>query len=162
MSEMSETFPMDFVGATRSDGESAIIFISSDEDDGMEVASTCSVDDLYLTSGDETKEVQLTARCIERQLAEPIPIPSPGAAPAQTRAVTPRPNLPPSPTLGERFFNLALGNGPVGCDDRVKANPPISLCRNQVPQVDTPLSPQLRIQGPFMCPIHQTALLHLS
>ena len=88
------------------------------------------------------------ARCIERQLAEPIPKPSSGAASTQKRAVTPRPNLPPFPTLGENLFNLALGNDHAGRDDR-KANHPISLCRNLVRQVDTPLSPPDEGRGPL-------------
>ena len=31
--DLQETFPMDFIGAARSEGEPAIIYISSDEED---------------------------------------------------------------------------------------------------------------------------------
>ena len=98
MSDNCGTFPMDFAGAARSDGEPAMLYIASDEDEKMEVINTCSVDDLYLSSDDEN---QLMERCIERQLAEPIPIPSAAAVSTQKRTLTPRPNLPPFPTLGE-------------------------------------------------------------
>ena len=76
---MLETFPMDFTGAAKSDGEPAIICISSDEEE-MEILSSYSADDLYLSSEDETEEVRLMARCIERQLTEPIPISSTSAS----------------------------------------------------------------------------------
>ena len=65
MSDISETFPMDFIGAARSEGEPAIIYISSEEEK-MEILSSCSVDDMYLSSEDETEEVKLMARCVER------------------------------------------------------------------------------------------------
>ena len=82
MSDITETFPMDFIGAARSEGEPAIIYISSDEDEEeMEILSSCSVDNLYLSSEDKTEEVKLMARCVERQLAEPISIPSTSANP---------------------------------------------------------------------------------
>ena len=147
MSDMSETFPMDFTGAAKSDGEPAIICISSDEEE-MEILSPYSVDDLYLSSEDETEEVRLMARCIERQLTEPIPIPSTPASLSQKRPVTPRPNVPPFPTFGEKYFDLARGNGPVSRDSRVRSNHPIHICRNLVPQVDTPLSPPEKDKRP--------------
>ena len=56
---------MDFAGAANSEDEPAINCISSDEED-MKRLSTCSVDDLYLSSEDETEEIQLMAKCIER------------------------------------------------------------------------------------------------
>ena len=55
MSETSETIPIDFAGAARSDGEPAIKYISRDEDERMKFTSTCSLDDLYLTSEAETE-----------------------------------------------------------------------------------------------------------
>ena len=140
MSDLSETFQMDFAGAAKSEGEPTIICISSDEED-MEILSTCSVDDLYLSSEDETEEVRLTAKCIERQVTEPITIPATAACTLQKRPLTPRPNVPPFPTFGEKYFDLALGNGPVSRDGRVKSNHPNNLCRNLEPQVDTPPSP---------------------
>ena len=54
MSDLSETFPTDFAGAAKSECEPAIICISRDEED-MEILSTCSVDDLYMSSEDETE-----------------------------------------------------------------------------------------------------------
>ena len=42
-----------------------------------------------------------------------------------------------------------MGSGPVGRDNRVKANHPISLCRNLVPQLDTALSPPNEDRGPL-------------
>ena len=147
MSDLSETFPTDFAGAAKSEGEPTIICISSDEED-MEILSTCSVDDLYLSSEDETEEVRLMAKCIQRQLTEAIAIPANAACSSQKRPVTPRPNVPPFPTFGEKYFDLALGNGPVSQDGRVKSNHPINLCRNLVPQVDTLLSPPEKDRGP--------------
>ena len=114
----------------------------------MEVLSSCSVDDLYLSSEDEIAEVRLMAKCIERQLTEPIAIPTTSACPLQKRPVTLRPNVPPFPTFGEKYFNLAAGNGPVSRDGRVKSNHLINLCRNLVPQVDTPLSPPEKDRRP--------------
>ena len=143
MPDFSETFPMDFIGAARSEGKPALLLISSDEEE-MEILSSCSVDDLYLTSEDETEEVKLMARCVERQLAEPILIPSTSANPPQKR----RPNVPPFPTFGEKYFDLARGNGPVSRDNRIKSNHPINICRNLVPQLDTPLSPPEQDRGP--------------
>ena len=78
MSDFSETFPMDFIGAAKSEGEPAIIWISSDEEE-MDTHSSCSVDDMYLSSEDETEDIRLMAKCVERQLAEPILISWPGA-----------------------------------------------------------------------------------
>ena len=77
-----------------------------------------------------------------------IPIPISAACSSQKRPVTPSPNLPPFPTFGEKYFDLALGNGPVSRNSRVKANHPIKLCRNLVPQMDTPLSPPEKDRGP--------------
>ena len=92
------------------------------------------------------------ARCIERQLAEPILIPSTSANSTQKRPVTPRPNVPPFPTFGEKFLDLARGNGPVSRDNRIKSNHPINICRNLVPQVDTPLLPPEQDRGPrYLC-----------
>ena len=147
MSDISETFPMDFIGAARSEGEPAIIYISSDEEEAMDSNCGWSVDDLYLSSEDESDEIRLMAKCVERQLAEPISIPSTSAGQKQIRPVTPRPNVPPFPTFGEKYFNLARGNGPVSRDNRIKSNHPINICRNLVPQVDTPLSPPEQDRG---------------
>ena len=88
------------------------------------------------------------ARCVERQLAEPISIPSTSANLPQKRPVTPRPNVPPFTTFGEKYFDLARGTGPVSRDNRIKSNHPINICRNLEPQVDTPLSPPEQDRGP--------------
>ena len=85
----------------------------------------------------------------ERQLADPIPIPTTGTtAGSQKRCVTPRPNQPPFPTFSQRYFNLGNGNGPLACDDRVRNNHPIIVCRILIRQVDTPLSPPVADRGP--------------
>ena len=88
------------------------------------------------------------AKCIERQLTEPIAIPANAACSSQKRPVTPRPNVPPFPTFGEKYFDITLESGPVSQDGRVKSNHPINLCRNLVPQVDTQLSPPEKDRGP--------------
>ena len=62
--------------------------------------------------------------------------------------MTPRPNVPPFATFGEKYFDPALGNGPVSRDGRVKSNHPINLCRSLVPQVDTPLFPPEKDRKP--------------
>ena len=134
---------MDFVGAAQSEGEPAIINLSSDEDDSMDCASTDSVEDLISSSEEEAEDVELIARCIEGQLAELIPIPTAGAAKTQNSCGTPRPNQPLFLTFSQSYFNLGRGNGPLTCDDRVRNNHPINICRNLIPQVDTPLSPPI-------------------
>ena len=92
--------------------------------------------------------MQLMARCIERQLADPIPIPITGAAESQKRCATPMPNQSPFPTFSQKYFNLGNGNDPISCDDRVRNNHPINVCRNLIPQVDTPLSPPVADRVP--------------
>ena len=88
------------------------------------------------------------ARCIKRHLAEPIPIPSSSASPSQKRPVTPRPNVPPFPTFGEKYFDLAREKGPVSRDSRVRSNHSKNICSNLVPQVDNPLSPPEKNKRP--------------
>ena len=61
---------MDFIGAARSEGEPAIIYISSEEEE-MEILSSCSVDDLYLSSEDETEEVKLMLDVSKDNLQSP-------------------------------------------------------------------------------------------
>ena len=78
--DLEETFPMDFTGAAQSEGEPAVIYISSDEEDRMDCVSSGSMGDLASESDEETEEIRVMARCIERQLADPIPIPSAGAS----------------------------------------------------------------------------------
>ena len=148
MSDISETFPMDFQGIVRSEGEPDIIYISSDEEERMDSVCGDSVDDLYLSSEEEFTDVEIMARCIERQLTEPITIPNVGTSSTQARCGTPRPSLPPFPTFSQQFFNLGSGNGPVGRDMRIKSNHPINICRDLRPMVDTPMSPPPEDRGP--------------
>ena len=115
----------------------------------MDCVSSGSINDFASESDEETEEIRIMARCIERQLAVPIPIPSSETLGKQKRDSTPpRPNTPPFPTFSQRYFNLGNGNGPLACDDRVRTNHPINVCRNLVPQVDTPLSPPINERGP--------------
>ena len=141
---------MDFIDAAQSEEEPAIIYLSSEEDDQMHCISSDSVDDLVSSSDEEREEIQLMARSVERQLADPIPIPVAGPSDSQTRCPTPRPNpgRPPFPTFSPRCFNLGNGNGPLAWDHRVRNNHPINVCRNLVPQLDTPLSPPAADKGP--------------
>ena len=138
--DSEETFTMDFIGAAQSEGEMAIICIFSDEDERMDCISSGSISDLDASSDEETDDIRVIAKCIERQLADPTPIPTAGNSDTQGRCPTPRPNQPPFPKFSQRYFNLGNGNGPLACDSRIRKNHPISACRNLVPQVDTPLS----------------------
>ena len=149
MSDISEVLPMDFQGAVRSEGAPAIICISSDEEEMMD--SKCGCDDLYLSSEEESTNVDIMASCIERQLAEPIAIPNSGTSSAQVRCGTPKPSFPPFPTFSQQFFNLGSGNGPVGRDARIKANHPINICRDSRPMIDTPMSPPQKTEGRPVC-----------
>ena len=139
---------MYFQGAARSEVAPAIIYISSDEEEMMDSVSGYSVDDLYLSSEDESTDVEIMARCIERQLTEPITIPNSGTSSAQVRCGTPKPNFPPFPTFSQQFFELGSGNGPVGRDARIRTNHPINVCRDLRPMVDTPMSPPPEDRGP--------------
>ena len=139
---------MHFIGAAKSEGEPAIICLSRDEDDYMECISSDSVEDLASSSDDETEEVQPIARCLERQLADPIPIHTTGTAESQKRCATPGPNQPPFPSFSQMYFSLGNGNGPLACEDRVRNNHHINVCRNLIPQADTQLSPHVPDRGP--------------
>ena len=76
MSDFSETLPMDVLGAAQSEGAPAIMYISSDEDERMDSIDGDSVDDFYVSSEEETLDIEFMARCIERQLTQPIAIPN--------------------------------------------------------------------------------------
>ena len=141
MSDFSETFLMDFLGAAQSEGAPAIICITSDEDEEMTSFDGDSVDDVYASSEEEMLDIEIMARCIERQMAEPIAIPNAGTAVTQGRCGTPKPDLPPFPTFTQQFFNLGMGNGPIGRDDRIRPNHPINICRDLQPKIGTPISP---------------------
>ena len=146
MSDVSETFPMDFLGAAQSEGVRAIICISSDEDEEMKSFDGDSVEDVYVSSEEEMLDIEIMATCIERQMAEPIAIPNAGTAGTQARSGTHKPDLPPFPTFTQQFFNL--GNGPIGLDDRIRPNHPIIICRDLRPNIDTPISPPPEERGP--------------
>ena len=88
------------------------------------------------------------ARCVERQLADPVPIPAAGPTDSQKRCPTRRPNRPPFPIFSQRYFSLGNGNSPFACDDRVRNNHLINVCCNLVPQLDTSLSPPAADRGP--------------
>ena len=97
--DLQETFPMDFIDAAHFEGEPAIIYLPSDEDYHMDCISFGSLSDLVSSSDEETEEIQLMARCVEKQLADTIPIPAAGTTDSQKRCPTPRPNRPPFPTF---------------------------------------------------------------
>ena len=84
---------MDFLGAAQSEGAPAIICISSDEDEEMNSFDGDSVDDVYVSSEEEMQDIEIMARCIERQMAEPIAIPIAETTGTQARCGTPKPGL---------------------------------------------------------------------
>ena len=111
-----------------------------------------SVDDLYLSSEEESTDVGIMAGCIERQLTEPIAIPNTGTSSAQARCGTMSP--PPEDrgpscmqetptcsystdtasieTVVSQFDGMALseGAGLAGCSDCV-------ICGKSVQQIQT-------------------------
>ena len=104
--DLQEIFPMDLFGAEQFEGEPAIIYLSSDENDHMDCISSGSVSDLVSSSDEQAGERQLMARCVERQLANPKPISAAGPTDSQKRCPTPGPNRPLFPTFSQRYFNL--------------------------------------------------------
>ena len=132
---------MDFQGAARIEGAPAIIYIASDEEERMDSICGDSVGDLYLSSEEESTDVEIMASCIERQLTEPIAIPNAGTSGAQVRCGTPKPSFPPFPAFSQRCSNLGVGEGPVERDARIRSNHPINICRDLRPMIDTPMSP---------------------
>ena len=107
-----------------------------------------SVDDFYVSSEEETLDIEIMARCIETQLTEPITNPSAETPGNQARCGTPKPDLPPFPTFTQLFFNLGMGNGPIGRDARIRPNHPINICRDLRPNIDIPMSPPPEDRGP--------------
>ena len=81
------------------------------------------------------------ARCAERQLSEPIPIPGPSGKQNVARPETPRPFVLPYHTASQKMFQFGRGNGPIDRDCRVETNHPINVCRDLFPLVYTPMSP---------------------
>ena len=161
---MATLYPEDFQGAAPEDHD--VIVISSDEDEPMDNLSLTSEFDLQFSSEDEEEdeEINLMAKCVEMEMSAPIPIPGTScvvktneeAVPAglpghemRTSSIMPRLLFDPS------FFSLGKGNGPIFRDDRIRDGHPITLCRNLVPMVDTPMSapPQDREPAQEFCPI---------
>ena len=159
MSNLSETFQMEFVGAAQSDAEPKIFYLSSNEDDHMDCSSTDSVDELISSSDEESEDIYVLSRCMQWQLADPVTIWTIGTTTAQKRNGTPGPNEQPFPTSDQKFFILGRGNGAIACDERVRNNHPINVCRNLRPQVYTPLSPPIEDRRPGQTRLAVTTLL---
>ena len=88
MADFPELFPMDFLGSAQSEGAPAIIYISSDEDERMDSFDGDSVDDVNVSSEEEMSDIEIMARCVERQMTEPIAIPDSEKYEAQVRCET--------------------------------------------------------------------------
>ena len=54
--------------------------LSSDEDDHMDRVSVGLVGDVPSSSDEDSEEIELMSKCIERELADPVPIPTSGTA----------------------------------------------------------------------------------
>ena len=132
---MAALYPEDFQGAESSRDD--IVIISSDEDELMDNLSLTSVFDLQLSSEgeEEDEEIILMAKCVEMEMSAPIPIPGPSYAVRARQEVVP-PGLP----------KYGMQTRPR--DDRLRDGHPITLCRNLVPMVDTPLPPPPQERGP--------------
>ena len=124
----------------------------------MDNISLTSVFDVQFSSEDEEEdeEINLMARCVEMEMSAPIPIPGPSYVAETNKEVVPA-GLPkhemrtgsitPRPMFDPYFFSLGKGNGPISRDDRLRNGHPITLCRNLVPMVDTPMSPPPQDRG---------------
>ena len=154
---MAALYPEDFQGAAPAEDD--VIIISSDEDELMDGLSMTSVLDLQFSSEEEEEdeEISLMAKCVEMEMSAPIPIPGLSCAVRSKEEVVPTglpshglPTRPitPRPVFDSSYFSLGRGNGPILRDDRIRDGHPITLCRNLVPMVDTPLSPPLHERGP--------------
>ena len=86
MSDISERFSMDFLGATQSEGEPAIFYCSTNEDQYGDRMSASSIWVVSSSMKDYTGEVAMMAQRFERQLANPTPIPSSEASLSQKRS----------------------------------------------------------------------------
>ena len=91
----------------------------------------------------------MMALYVETQMCELIPIPAAPSTATYKSKGPKRPNLPPFPTFDQTYLSVGRGNGPLKADGRVKRNHPINLCRNLIPQVDTPLSPPEADKGQY-------------
>ena len=131
---------MDFAGAAPSGGEPAIIWLSGDDKGREESMSTSSIQDVLSPSEDEILEIEIMARCAERQMADPIPIPKTNSNSDKAKVGTPRPTTFTGHTT-ERYFEHGNGNGPIRRSQDVGTNHSIYMCRDLIPMVDTPMSP---------------------
>ena len=127
----------------------------------MGCKSFSSFYDLLSSSEDESEEVSLMALHVEAQMSEPIAVPE--ALPSTSRKFNEpgRPSMPPFPTFDQTYFSLGKGNGPLKADGRIKRNHPINLCRNLIPQVDTPLSPPNEDRGQYY-PVSTSSSVYAS
>ena len=101
-----------------------------------------------LSFSGEFEVEDIIAGCVERQLADPIPIPSWSAKPSNVRPATPRPLSPLQPTFDREYSELGRGNCPIQRDDLVRSNHQINRCKNLVPGVDASLSPPMKNRWP--------------
>ena len=127
----------------------------------MDCKSFSSFYDLLSSSEDEQEEVSLMVSHVEAQMSEPIAIPE--ALPSTSRKFNEsrRPNMPLFPTFDQAYFSLGTGNGPLKADGRIKRNHPTNLCRNLIPQVDTPLSPPDEDRGQYY-PVSTSSSVYAS
>ena len=134
-----ETFLIDFVGAAQLDG--SVIYISSEKDDGMDCRSLVSILDVLSSSDEESEDIAMMTRCVGKQLADPIPLPSSSTKPGNARAATPRSLFLPQPNFDREYVELDRGNGPIQRDDRVRGNQPNNLCAGTLSLASTRLYP---------------------
>ena len=81
-------------------------------------------------------------------MTEPIAIPNAETSGTQARCGTPKPDLPPFPTFTQQFFNLGMGNGPIGRDDRIDPIIPLIFSYDLRPNIDTLMLPPPEDKGP--------------
>ena len=127
----------------------------------MDCKSFSSFYDFLSSSEDESEEVSMMSLHVEAQILEPIAIHD--ALPSTSRKFNEprRPNMPPFPTFDQTYFSLGKGNVPLKADGRIKRNHPINLCRNLIPQVDTPLSPPDEDRGQYY-PVSTSSSVYAS
>ena len=83
----------------------------------MDYLSVSSVLNMLSSSDEESEELALMAKCAERQLSDPIPIPCPNCGGGKAGVVTPRPtHLPTLFRPDQRYFEFGRGNGPIQKD----------------------------------------------
>ena len=138
--------PKDFQGADPGDG---VIYISSDA--SIECMSNASVDDFDSQSDDDT--VALLALCVERQMELPTTTGSVSVPPSVNKQAieqnrTPGSSFNPGPRFDAGYFDLGMGRGPIARDSRLRNDHLISIGRQLIPMVDTPMSTPLVYKYP--------------